>query len=119
MNFLKRHGEYFRPDAKGYTDDILQAGLYTDEQAAKYRNVDSPPVRIIPVEQMRREAEERLYQAKVDQRAAEMMLALMESDGGERHDSQLTGDVTAMRIDRAMVDDVLSMRDEEIAETNQ
>jgi hypothetical protein len=53
LYFLKRHGGYFRPNARGYTMDILEAGLYEHDDAMSYRDIDSPSVLIIPAKDLR------------------------------------------------------------------
>ena len=37
---LRRHGGWFRPNAAGYTRDVAEAGIYTDQDARGYIDVE-------------------------------------------------------------------------------
>lgn len=79
LYFLKRHGGYFRPGAHGYTQDILEAGIFSREEANRYRCVDSPIVEIIAIEDLRQIAVEMLNKARADVARSKQLIGTMDS----------------------------------------
>ena len=77
--FLKRHGNYFRPEARGYTSDVLEAGIYSKEQARSYEGIDSPIVEIIPISDLRDIVVEIRKKAQFDARRAGSLLNTIDS----------------------------------------
>lgn len=77
--FLKRHGNYFRPGAHGYTTDILEAGIFDEDDAKSYRNIDSPRVEIIPIADLRGIAVEILNKARSDRDRSKILIGTMDS----------------------------------------
>ena len=50
MNFLLRRALYYRPRAFGYTKDIAEAGLFTDDEVRGHaRGITDPPVCVLPL----------------------------------------------------------------------
>lgn len=37
---ISRHGGWFRPEAKGYTNSLSEAGIFTADEARRYIDVD-------------------------------------------------------------------------------
>lgn len=61
--FLKRCGLFFRPEANGYTSEILLAGIFEKGDVAGYQCVEDPPVHVIPANDLRELIEEKAKQA--------------------------------------------------------
>lgn len=47
MNFLLQRGLYYRSRPQGYTNDIAEAGLFTDDEARRY--AESLSASVLPV----------------------------------------------------------------------
>lgn len=47
LYFICRHGAFFRPEVKGYCENVLGAGVYFGREARKYLSVDG--LSLVPV----------------------------------------------------------------------
>src|SRR3546814_10946314 len=46
-HFILRHGLYFRPNAAGYTNEISQAGLYSERETKRFLSAEGVTVQSI------------------------------------------------------------------------
>lgn len=53
--FLMKNGLYYRPGNLGYTKDLLQAGVFEEDEVTIYKNSVSGEVLVLPIEHRRDE----------------------------------------------------------------
>lgn len=79
--FLRKRGAYYRPNSRGYTTEILEAGVYTEEEVAGYKAEPRMGVSVIPVGDMRDEIQAKIDRANETILAAQLGLAMIDGLG--------------------------------------
>jgi len=55
MYYLKKRGLFYRPFSRGYTENIVDAGMYTEEQVEVHRQERACETTIVPVAKLYQE----------------------------------------------------------------